>query len=135
MKSSDSAPQKTAQTIAVLGASENRSKFGNKCVRAYLQAGWNVQPVNPKASQIEGQEVYASLADLPAPPDRIAVYLPPSVSAGVMPEIADAGAGDVYFNPGSADRRVLDLARELGVPALQSCAIVDIGLSPSQFPG
>ena len=122
------------KTIAVLGASSNRSKFGNKCVRAYQRGGWTVWPINPSASTIEGLDVHASLADLPATPDRVAVYLPPTVSAMVMPELAERDAPEVFFNPGSADHRVIALARELGVKAVQSCAIVDIGLSPSQFP-
>jgi hypothetical protein len=122
------------QTIAILGASADRSKFGNKCVRAYLKAGWTVWPINPKADTIEGRPVYAKLSDLPATPDRISVYLPPSIGAMVMPELAEAGAPEVFFNPGAADHRVMSLARELGVAAIQSCAIVDIGLTPSQFP-
>lgn len=127
-------PTPDPKTIAVLGASTDRSKFGNKCVRAYLHAGWTVWPINPKAERIEDQPVYAKLSDLPATPDRISVYLPPSIGAMVMPELAEAGAPEVFFNPGAADHRVMNLAREQGVAAIQSCAIVDIGLSPSQFP-
>ena len=40
--------------IAVIGASNNREKFGNKCVRAYLMKGHEVFPVNPKEEKIEG---------------------------------------------------------------------------------
>ena len=65
------------KTIAVVGASRDRSKFGNKCVRAYLEAGYVVYPVNLTASEIEELPVYRTLSDLPGEPDRISVYLPP----------------------------------------------------------
>lgn len=123
------------KTIAVLGASRDRSKFGNKCVRAYHEAGWQVFPVNlGSADPIEGLATVRRLADVPAALDRISVYLPPPVTLELLPEIAAKGAGEVWLNPGSADARVLEEARRLGVAARPGCSIVDIGVSPAQFP-
>ena len=47
-----------SKTVAILGASADRSKFGNQSVRAHLQQGYVVYPVNPKGGEIEGQTVY-----------------------------------------------------------------------------
>jgi uncharacterized protein len=122
------------KTIAVLGASSNRAKYGNKCVRAYLEAGWEVFPVNPREAEVEGRKAYARLADVPADLERVSVYLPPPVTGDVLPEIEAKGAREVWFNPGSADERILEEARRLGLPVHAGCSIVDIGLSPLQFP-
>lgn len=124
-------PQKT---IAILGASSNRAKYGNKCVRAYLQAGWQVFPVNPGGGEIEGLAVIRDLAQVPQPLDRISVYLAPPISLALLPAMAAARAGDVMFNPGAADEAVLAKARELGINALDACSIVAIGLYPGMFP-
>ena len=122
------------KTIAVLGASQNRGKFGNKCVRAYREAGWQVFPVNlGSAEPVEGLATVRRLEDLSAALDRISVYLPPPVTLELLPEIARAAAGEVWFNPGSADARVLEEARRLGIAARPGCSIVDIGMSPAQF--
>lgn len=121
------------QVIAVIGASTQRSKFGNKCVRAYRSAGWEVYPIHPTAGEIEGLEAYARLADVPVALDRISVYLPPPVTLGVLDEIAARGQGVTFFNPGAADDAVIDRARELGIDFEAACSIVDVGLSPSQF--
>lgn len=125
------------KTVAILGASRLRHKFGNKSVRAHLHAGWDVHPVNlsPAEGSIEGLETVSKLADVAvAKLDRISVYLPPPVTMELLPEIAASGAAEVWFNPGSADHRVLDAARALGIRAVDGCSIVDLGLSPSQFP-
>jgi uncharacterized protein len=125
----------TAKTIAVLGASGDRRKFGNKCVRAYQEAGYQVFPVNPKESAVEGLHAYPSLAEIPAEVrlDLISVYLPPPLTLALLPEIAGRRAGRVWFNPGSADGAVLAEARRLGIAAHPGCSIVDIGRSPAEF--
>src|ERR1700753_3075208 len=121
--------------IAIVGASGERRKFGNKCVRAYVAAGYQVYPVNPAGGEIEGLAVCRSLAEAPPRLDRVSVYLPPPLTLRLLPEIAAAEAGEVWFNPGSADSAVLAEARRLGIAARPGCAIVDIGRSPGEFPG
>lgn len=118
----------------MLGASRHREKYGNKCVRAYLSAGWQVFPVHPDETEIEGLPVYARLADVPGELERISVYLPPAKTLEMLGEIAAKGAGEVWLNPGSADARVLDEARRRDLPAVPGCSIVDIGLSPARLP-
>ncbi len=124
----------SSRTIAVLGASGNRRKYGNKSVRAYQAAGYKVYPVNPHETEVEGLPALARLADVPEPLERISVYLQPEVTLQVLPEIEAAGAREVWFNPGSADAQVVEEARRLGLPVRHGCSIVDIGFSPAQFP-
>ncbi|HEV7672373.1 MAG TPA: CoA-binding protein [Thermoanaerobaculia bacterium] len=120
-------------TIAVLGASSNRQKFGNKCVRAYAHAGYQVFPINPTEKEIEGFPVFAKLADVPQALDRISVYLPPPVTFDYLDEIEAAKAGEVWLNPGAYDAKVLEEARRRGIPIRPGCSIVDIELSPAMF--
>jgi uncharacterized protein len=122
------------QTIAVIGASNDHHKFGNKAVRAYLHAGWEVYPVNPREETIEGRRVYPSIAEVPVELDRITLYLPPPQTLAELPAIAAKGAREVWLNPGTADDRVVTEAARAGIPYRRGCSIVDIGLSPSQFP-
>jgi len=122
-------------TVAILGASADRSKFGNKSVRAHVQAGYEVFPVNPKGGRIEGLPVYRSLGEVPEERlDRISVYLPPTVCLSALDEIAAKGCREVWLNPGAESPQILAKAGELGLNTIADCSIVDLGLSPSQFP-
>jgi hypothetical protein len=77
-------------SIAIIGGSNNRRKFGNKAVRAYLHEGWDVYPVHPHESCIEGLIAYKTIADVPRPIGRAALYLPPQVTMGIIADIARA---------------------------------------------
>ncbi|HUY88040.1 MAG TPA: CoA-binding protein [Pirellulales bacterium] len=118
-------------SIAILGASADRTKFGNKAVRAHLQQGYDVYPVNPKGGEIEGLPVYKTLADVPGRRlHRISVYLPPKVMLGMLDEIAARGCDEFWLNPGSESDEVLAKARSLGLEPIQACSIVSLGVSP-----
>ena len=121
------------KTVAVLGASADRSKFGNKAVRAYLQQGFAVYPVNPKEAKIEGQSCYTSITALPVRPDMVSVYLPPSIALSVLSDIAAKGCDELWLNPGTESPEVLAEAARLGLNVIQACSILGVGLSPGSL--
>ncbi len=122
-------------TVAILGASADRSKFGNKAVRAFLAQGYTVYPVNPKGGEVEGIPVRHSLADIPPDVklDRISVYLPPAIGLRMVPEIAARGCGELWLNPGSESDELVAAAEQRGLNVIQACSIVAIGESPHQY--
>jgi predicted CoA-binding protein len=123
-------------TVAVLGASADRSKFGNKSVRAHLQQGYDVYPINPRGGEIEGLKVYESLADVPVERlTRISVYLPPQIGLKMLDEVVAKGCDEFWLNPGSDSDEVVTKARELGLDPIVACSIVDVGVSPHQLDG
>ena len=118
-------------TVAILGASSDRSKFGNKSVRAHRQMGYTVYPVNPKGGEIEGLKVYSTLADVPPGKlDRISVYLPPAIGLQALDQITARGCEELWLNPGSDSPEVVAKAEALGLNVVQACSIVDVGGNP-----
>lgn len=126
-------PSKPTKTVAVIGASADRSKFGNKAVRAYARQGFTVFPVNPKEAEIEGLPAFKSIADVPERPNLISVYLPPPVLLKVLPALAAKGCDEFWLNPGTESDEVLTEAEKLGLNVIQACSIVGVGMSPEEM--
>lgn len=117
--------------VMVIGASNNRAKFGNKAVRAYWRKNHDVLPVNPRAGEIEGLKCYRSIADVPGPIDRALFYVPPEIGLELVDELA--GRGDVaefWLNPGAESPDLIAKARKLGFEPIMDCSIIDIGERP-----
>jgi predicted CoA-binding protein len=113
-----------------MGASNNRAKYGNKAVRAFLQQGYAVYPVNPRETNIEGLPAFKSIGDVPVRPRMISVYLPPPVLLKILPEIAARGCDELWLNPGTESDEVLAEAAKLHLNVIQACSIVGVGVSP-----
>jgi len=118
------------KSVAIIGASTDRAKFGNKAVRAFLQRGYTVFPVNPKEAMVEGLPAFKSISEIPKRPNLVSVYLPPPVLLKVLPDIAAKGCDELWLNPGTESDDVLALADKLKLNVIQACSIVGIGLSP-----
>ena len=121
------------KTVAIIGASSSRSKFGNIAVRAFRAAGYKVIPINPNEPEVEGLRTYASVLDVPEGIDMATIYVPPDIGERVIEDIAKKGIGEVWLNPGAGSRQLVAKARALGLEPIEACSIVGIGLSPSQF--
>jgi len=122
-------------SVAILGASANRTKFGNKAVRAFQRAGWRVHPINPRGAPIESINSVASVGDLPERVDLLSVYLPPAVTLTLVDDLADAQPRSIWLNPGAeSPELVMDLER-VALPFVQQCSITALGFSPADFPG
>ena len=122
-----------SKTVAVIGASSNRNKFGNKALRAFEHQGYTVIAINPNEAEVEGHRTFRSVLDVPGPIDMATVYVPASVGVRVMDDLAKKRIPQVWLNPGADDPEVVARARELGVAIIQACSIIAIGESPARY--
>src|SRR6058998_2652514 len=119
-----------SKVVAVIGASNNPRKFGNKAVRAYRQQGYTVIPINPHEAEVEGLKAYASVLDVPGPVDMASLYVPPEIGELVIEEIARKGIAEVWVNPGAESDALIARARALEIQPIVACSIVAIGRNP-----
>jgi predicted CoA-binding protein len=112
-------------TVAIIGASADRSKFSNKSIHAHLRAGYDVYPVNPKEEAIEGLKCYKSVLDIPVALDRVSLYLPPQVGVRVLDDIAKKGCKELWVNPGAESTELIEKAQRLGLNAIFACSYTD----------
>jgi predicted CoA-binding protein len=121
------------KTVAVIGASKDRNKFGNKALRAFERQGYDVLAINPNETEVEGHKTYGSVLEVPGPIDMATVYVPPDAGVKVMDELARKGVPEVWLNPGADEDEVVARARQLGLHVVQACSILGIGESPSRY--
>lgn len=109
---------------AVVGASNDRTKYGNRIYRTLRNAGYTVYPVNRREEQVEGDSAYATLADLPQVPTVVDLVIPPAAAMPVVETAHAVGAKAIWFQPGSEDADAIRWAREQGMDVIESCILV-----------
>ena len=119
--------------FAVVGASRDRAKYGNKVLRAYLQNDREVYPVNPRADEVEGLESYADLAALPRPVRAISIVTPPSITERVVEQAAELGIRHIWMQPGAESDKAVGRAERAGMNVIAggACALVVQGYHES----
>ena len=117
--------------VVVVGASSDRNKFGNKARRVYMRQGWDVRPVHPSATEIEGVPAVASLDQLDPGVDRVTMYVPPAVGLTMLEAIVELAPEEFWVNPGAESPELIQQAQEMGLEPIIGCAILDIGESPA----
>ena len=117
-----------AGPFAVVGASNDRSKFGNRVLRCYLDHSETAYPVNPSQNEVEGLTCHARLIDLPDPVRHVSIITPPPVTLRVVEDAAEAGAEIVWMQPGAESPESIARARELGLEVIAGgpCVLVEL---------
>ena len=88
-------------TIALIGASNDKEKYGNKIYRDLRSKGYNVTPINPKEEKIEGDKAYVSIEQMEKLPDIANFVVPPLIAIKIAQNIVDLGVKYLWFQPGS----------------------------------
>lgn len=116
-------------SFAVVGASEDRAKYGNKVLRCYQQNGLTVYPVNPKSSEIEGAKCFASLSAIPEKVGAVSIITPPQVTEKVVEEAAELGIKHLWLQPGAESDTAIKRGKELGLSLIAGgpCLLVVLG--------
>ena len=121
------------KVVAVIGASNDRHKFGNRAVRAFHQQGYTVIPINPHEREVEGLTAYASVLDVPGTIDMASFYVPPDVGEQIIEEVTRKGIAEVWLNPGADSDALVARARALQITPIVACSIVAIGQNPYEL--
>jgi predicted CoA-binding protein len=119
----------SAGPFAVVGASTNREKYGNKVFRCYLQNGHDAYPVHPKATEVEGRPCFPSLGKLPETVRAISVITPPALTERIVEEAHAAAVEFIWMQPGAESAAAIARAEELGMTVIAGgpCLLVALG--------
>jgi len=110
---------------AVVGASQDQRKYGNRIYHSLRNAGYTVYPVNPRGGELNGATVYSSLADLPQPPEVIDLVVPPPVTERVVEEAHELGLTRIWMQPGAESEAAIQYCQEHAMKVIyEACAMV-----------
>ena len=98
--------------IALIGASNDPSKFGNRIYRNLRNKGYHIIPINPKEKKIEGDKAYASIDMMDSLPDIVNFVVPPQIAIKVAQKAIDLGITHLWFQPGSESDELEELLRK-----------------------
>lgn len=116
-------------SFAVVGASTDRAKYGNKVLRCYLQHGLPVVAVNPREKIIEGVPCFPSLQQVPASVKAVSCIAPPTAAMQIVEDVKARGIGHLWFQPGAEEERAVAAARAAGIAVIAdgACVLVALG--------
>jgi uncharacterized protein len=121
------------KVVAVIGASSDRRKFGNKALRAFLAEGHTVVPINPNEAEVEGLRTYASVRDVPQAIDMATVYVQPHVAMQLLPDFEATQIPEIWINPGAESDELLAEGKRRKLNLIAACSIVGMGRNPYEF--
>jgi predicted CoA-binding protein len=121
----------SAPAFGVVGASDNKAKFGNKVYRCYLEHDMKAYPVNPMMTEIDGNQVFPNLAALPEKVESISVITPPQVTEKIVDDAIANGVKNIWMQPGAESKTAIDKATQAGVNVIAGgpCVLVELGFT------
>lgn len=119
---------KEYKLIAVIGVSDDASKFGHKIFRDLLRAGYQVKGVNPKGGFVLGHNIYKSLSEIEKKPDLVITVVHPQVTEKVVEECNALGVKHIWMQPGSDSDEAVKKAGDYGIKVTQACFMVVKGV-------
>lgn len=119
----------TSSAYAVVGASNNREKYGNKVLRVYLQNQKKVYPVNPNEKSIEGIASVPDLQSLPQDVKSISIITPPPITEKIIKQAIAKKIENVWIQPGAESEEAVREAEENGINVIAKgpCVLVVLG--------
>lgn len=121
----------TPHTFAIVGVSQDPSKYGYEVFETLTRYGHRVLPINPKYAAIDGETCYASLADLPSKPDAVVTAAPASVSAKLAEACTVLGIPIFWMPPGTETDAALELCEQNNVTAIHGLCPVFVSNLPA----
>ena len=111
---------------AVVGASRDRNKYGNRVLRSYMQKNRAVFAVNPFAVEVEGLLAYPDLQSLPQTVHGISIITPPHITEQIVESAGELGIANIWMQPGAQSNVAVTLASEFRMNVIpgDACLLV-----------
>lgn len=110
--------------VAILGASQDPSRYAYLAFQLLRERGHSVFPVHPSTPDIDGVKVFRSLIDIPVVVHTLTLYVNKERSLGLIPEILKMRPSRIIFNPGAENEVLWQAAQDEGIGTVKACTLV-----------
>lgn len=110
--------------FAVVGATDNPDKYGNRIVKNLRDRGYEVYPVNPKLEKVEGLRCYPSIAEVPVKVDVADFVVPPSATEEILKQCKDLGLHRIWLQPGSESETAIAFCQDNDMKVVHSVCVM-----------
>jgi uncharacterized protein len=111
-------------SVAIVGASPKPDRYSHQAVLRYRERNWTVWPVHPSGAPVAELPTLKTLAELPARPDIVCLYVNPDLGLGMVEAIAQAAPTLVWLNPGSESPALRQALEARGLRVVEACTLV-----------
>jgi predicted CoA-binding protein len=110
--------------FAVVGATDNETKYGNRIFKNLTKRGYEVYPVNPNLKEIEGTKCYPTLTDIPVKVDVVDVVVPPKVTESILKDCKKLGLTNIWLQPGSESDTAIAFCKDNGFKVVYDTCVM-----------
>jgi predicted CoA-binding protein len=111
---------------ALVGATNNPRKYGNRILLDLRRAGYLVYAVNLNETEVAGRPAYRTLADLPVTPEVVDIVVPPDQTEQVVRQCKQLGLTRIWMQPGAESDAAIQYCHDHGIQVVyQACAMVE----------
>ncbi|WP_424243952.1 hypothetical protein Dip510_001136 [Elusimicrobium posterum] len=112
------------RVVAVMGVSEDPSKYGNKIFKTLAGHKVKVYGVNKNGGTVIGQQIYKELSELPVKPQFVIMVVPPVAAMGIVQDCIKLGVEEIWFQPGTQNDEAIKLANDNGIKTTANACIM-----------
>jgi len=110
--------------FAVVGATDNPDKYGNRIVKNLRDRGYEVYPVNPKLEKVEGLRCYPSIVEVPVRVDVVDFVVPPKATEEILKHCKDLGLDRIWLQPGSESEAAIAFCQNNNLKVVHSVCVM-----------
>jgi len=110
--------------FAVVGATDNPEKYGNRIVKNLRGRGYEVYPVNPKLEEVEGLKCYPSIAEIPVRVDVVDFVVPPKATEEILKQCKNLGLDRIWLQPGSESETAIAFCEANNLKVVHSVCVM-----------
>ena len=110
--------------FAIVGATDNKKKYGNEILHNLKKRGYEVYPVNPRLDEIEGMKCYHHLSEIPVKVDVVDFVVPPPATEEILKECRQLGLGRIWLQPGAESEAAISFCRKNNMKVVHDICVM-----------